>query len=84
MQWNEDLSVGIDEIDKQHRILLDYFNLLLDAISMGGRWSDTRTRRARSGRATKRSFSGATGPTLGNERYDKFQPHTNNRRTPLI
>lgn len=40
MQWNEDLSVGIDEIDKQHRILLDYFNLLLDAISMGGRWSD--------------------------------------------
>lgn len=41
MQWDQNLSVGIDEIDRQHKLLLDYFNLLLDAISMGGRWSDT-------------------------------------------
>ena len=41
MQWDDNLSVGIDEIDKQHKLLLDYFNLLLDAIALGGRWSDT-------------------------------------------
>jgi hemerythrin len=40
VQWNESLSVGIDEIDHQHRLFLDYFNLLIDAINSGGRWSD--------------------------------------------
>jgi hemerythrin len=40
MQWNDSLSIGIDEIDHQHRLFLDYFNLLIDAIDGGGRWSD--------------------------------------------
>jgi len=40
VQWNESLSVGIDEIDHQHRLFLDYFNLLIDSINGGGRWSE--------------------------------------------
>ena len=39
MHWKSEYSVGIDEIDKQHRVLLDYFNLIEDAVSAGGSWS---------------------------------------------
>ncbi|MCX7171195.1 MAG: bacteriohemerythrin [Proteobacteria bacterium] len=39
MRWKEEYSVGIDEIDKQHRVLLDYFNLIEDAVAAGGTWS---------------------------------------------
>lgn len=40
MEWDDRFSVGIKEIDQQHKILLDYFALLHDAIEGGGRWSD--------------------------------------------
>lgn len=40
LNWDDSFTVGIDEIDHQHKLLLDYFSLLLDAIAMGGRWSD--------------------------------------------
>ena len=39
MHWKAEYSVGIDEIDKQHRVLLDYFNLIEDAVAAGGTWS---------------------------------------------
>lgn len=39
MDWDEKFAIGIDEIDRQHRILLDYFSLLHDAIKLGQRWS---------------------------------------------
>jgi hemerythrin len=32
MKWTEDLSVGIDEIDAQHRELFNRINALVDAI----------------------------------------------------
>lgn len=40
VQWDERFAIGIDVIDHQHRMLLDYFTLLNDAIASGGRWSD--------------------------------------------
>lgn len=40
MQWNESFSIGIDEIDRQHKLLLEYFASLQAAIGNGGRWSD--------------------------------------------
>lgn len=39
MDWKEEYSVGIEEIDKQHRVLLDYFGLIEDAVAAGGNWS---------------------------------------------
>lgn len=39
MDWKSEYSVGIDEIDKQHRVLLDYFSLIEDAVAAGGNWS---------------------------------------------
>ena len=39
MHWKAEYSVGIDEIDKQHRVLLDYFSLIEDAVAAGGSWS---------------------------------------------
>lgn len=40
MQWDNTYSIGIDEIDNQHKLLIDYITLLQDAIACGGRWSD--------------------------------------------
>ena len=39
MQWKDEYSVGIEDIDKQHRVLLDYFTLIEDSIGGGGNWS---------------------------------------------
>jgi hemerythrin len=33
MSWSEDLSVGIDSIDDQHKMWIDKFNAVLDAIA---------------------------------------------------
>lgn len=32
LNWNEDLSIGIHEIDEQHKVLVDLFNELATAI----------------------------------------------------
>ncbi len=34
-QWTEDLSVGVDEIDNQHKEFINALNKLLDAMSKG-------------------------------------------------
>lgn len=39
MRWKDEYSVGIEDIDKQHRVLLDYFTLIEDSVSSGGNWS---------------------------------------------
>lgn len=39
MQWKDEYSVGIEDIDKQHRVLLDYFTLIEDSVGSGGNWS---------------------------------------------
>lgn len=41
MQWDDAYSIGIEEIDNQHKILFDYFRVLLDAARIGGRWAET-------------------------------------------
>lgn len=40
MQWCEKYSIGIDEIDRQHKILFDFFTQVDLAISDGGRWPE--------------------------------------------
>ena len=35
LQWTQDLSVGVDEIDKQHKELFNRINNLFDAIRHG-------------------------------------------------
>ena len=40
MQWCEKYSIGIDEIDRQHRILLDFVTQVERAVNHGGRWSE--------------------------------------------
>ncbi|MFA7269991.1 MAG: hemerythrin family protein [Sterolibacterium sp.] len=40
MHWKDEYSVGIEEIDKQHRVLLDYFRLIEDTVASGGTWSN--------------------------------------------
>jgi len=35
IQWNENLSVGIDVFDRQHKKLIDLINQLNDAMSVG-------------------------------------------------
>ncbi|MGQ9630149.1 MAG: bacteriohemerythrin [bacterium] len=35
IQWTEDLSVGVDEIDNQHKELFNRINKLLDACNQG-------------------------------------------------
>lgn len=35
IEWNEDLAVGIEDIDDQHKELFNRFNKLLDACSSG-------------------------------------------------
>ena len=35
MRWKDECSVGIEEIDKQHRVLLDYFGLMEDTVASG-------------------------------------------------
>lgn len=39
MDWREDYSVGISEIDGQHQILIDCITLLEKAVSRQERWS---------------------------------------------
>ncbi len=39
MHWKEEYSIGIEEIDNQHRVLLDYFSLIEDSVAGGGSWS---------------------------------------------
>jgi hemerythrin len=38
--WNSNYSVGIEEIDKHHRIFFDYFALIEDSISTNESWSN--------------------------------------------
>lgn len=33
--WNERLSVGIDSIDRQHKVLIGYINTLADGVANG-------------------------------------------------
>jgi hemerythrin-like metal-binding protein len=40
MQWQDSYSIGIEEIDSQHRMLLDNFTLVEEAIRRGGGWSE--------------------------------------------
>lgn len=39
MHWKEEYSVGIEDIDRQHRVLLDYFTLFENSVESGGNWS---------------------------------------------
>ena len=39
MHWKKEYSVGIEGIDKQHRVLLDYFTLIEDSVESDGSWS---------------------------------------------
>jgi len=34
-EWNDSMSIGIDDIDKDHRLLVDLLNLLHDAVTDG-------------------------------------------------
>jgi hemerythrin len=40
MQWKEEYSVGIVEIDDQHKGILEYFTLIENAIESRESWSD--------------------------------------------
>lgn len=40
MQWKEEYSVGIVEIDEQHKSLLEYFTVIENAIESRESWSD--------------------------------------------
>lgn len=35
IQWNDQLSIGIDSVDKQHKVLINLLNKLNDAIADG-------------------------------------------------
>jgi hemerythrin len=39
MKWKAKYALGIEEIDKQHRVLLDCMTTIEDAIQAGDRWS---------------------------------------------
>ncbi len=39
MQWTEEFSIGIAEIDQQHMILVDCITLIEDAVGSQARWS---------------------------------------------
>lgn len=40
MQSSDEYSIGIDEIDRQHRVLFDLFAQVEQAIRHGGRWTE--------------------------------------------
>jgi hemerythrin len=40
MQWKDEYSIGIEEIDKQHRVLLDCFTLIEDSIALNESWTN--------------------------------------------
>ena len=35
IQWSDQLSIGIDSVDKQHKVLINLLNKLNDAIAEG-------------------------------------------------
>jgi hemerythrin len=39
MDWGAEFSIGIPEIDRQHRAIVDCIGLLQDAVTAGERWS---------------------------------------------
>ena len=39
MYWKEEFSVGIEDIDKQHRVLFEYFTLFENSVANGANWS---------------------------------------------
>lgn len=39
MHWKEEYSVGIEDIDKQHQVLFDYFTLFENSVANGANWS---------------------------------------------
>ncbi len=39
MQWSEEFSIGIAEIDQQHMILVDCISLIEEAVTTQARWS---------------------------------------------
>jgi hemerythrin len=40
MQWKDEYSLGIQEIDEQHKRLLTYFSRIEDAVNANKGWSD--------------------------------------------
>lgn len=40
MEWTPDYSVGIAEIDRQHKVLLEHFSIIEGQIRSGNSWSD--------------------------------------------
>ena len=41
LNWNKKLSVGVESIDDQHKILVDTLNELHHAVMQGETWSST-------------------------------------------
>lgn len=44
MKWSSQFSVGIEEIDRQHRELIDLFNRVVDTIKAADHWADVHFR----------------------------------------
>jgi len=40
LDWNDKLLIGVDEVDRQHRHLVDILNRLHEAMQMGGKARD--------------------------------------------
>jgi hemerythrin len=40
MKWSDEYSVGIEEIDQQHKVLLEMFGAVEHSIESAGTWSD--------------------------------------------
>lgn len=40
LEWTDDLKIGVDEVDRQHRHLVDILNRLHDAMQAGGKARD--------------------------------------------
>ena len=79
MEWTKDLSVGIHELDEQHKTLVECVSAIEQSVSQGERWSEVHSTLVRLRNFTEMHFA-VEESLMRIHEYPGLDEHANEHR----